>query len=230
MQDVPVATANLGSTRGATAYGEVEGRIVAQQVYLSDLDARPERYRIKTVFHEFVHARANGGAISKPVRELTRDKNWVTVEETTAETVAAYMAQKAGLSGEIMPAYSDYLVETLPKLKRLREYTECRTVADFGRVLADMRFRQPPEVGHEVLMEWFKGESFDLAAYARAYQPYVDEHLEEIVDTIYEGHGGEAPRSAIKTSVVDGWKQFSKTPGFVESLAIAMNRLGVRTP
>ena len=82
-------------------------------------DDRDIRYQIKTMLHEIYHAKMNG--LKTDIITLGT-ANFLKIEETFTESTAHYLIKELGISDNLMPAYSGYLTETLPKLKMLKEF------------------------------------------------------------------------------------------------------------
>jgi len=213
--------------RGYCATDKRDNARIVTELILQQDDTRPYRYQIKTVFHEVTHARMHG-LISD--ERWTGDPKWLDIEETVAETVAHFMAKKAGVTGEIAPSYSDRLVLNLPRLKRLHGFENCSSIADFGEVLAKYRYEMPTAQWAQI-SDLLTKNLFDVVEYSKQYEAYVKKHLDEIVALIYENTGADnnVTKDLIRGSVVQGWKEYNLDyPGFADSLIIAMNRKGVR--
>lgn len=211
--------------RGLCRAPTVDKRKVVDALVLQADDSRPYRYKIKTVFHEATHARMNGYITDE---KWLGDPDWLDVEETVAESVAHFMVRKAGIEEEIAPAYSERLIRNLPKLKRLPEYSQCTTIADFGRVLSKYRYEERTARWMPIA-DYLAKETLDVVEYSKQYEKYVKDHFDEIVDLILENNGFAVERHVIEASVYDGWTyRDTDYPGFTDSLIIAMNRLGVR--
>lgn len=212
--------------RGCTSFKVNNGLINVERLALQEKDPRSKYYQIKTAFHEITHAKMHGGATSALNNtEFFKANYRLASEETVAECVAHYMTKEAGITEEIMPSYSNYLINNLPKLKQLPEYKKCSTIADFGKILSKYRYGA---VDAELLD--LRGSlekiNIDINEYAKQYRQYVMDNLDDIVNKIKE-NSPDAPFSVIKDYVEDGWHNM-KGQGFNDSLILAMNRLGVK--
>jgi hypothetical protein len=198
------------------------------EVNLKSMDLRPERYQIKTVFHEITHARMTGARIE--YSRLGFDR-WVAVEETVAETVAHFMARQAGITQEIVPSYSQYLVHNLPRLKSLPEFASCNSIADFGRVLAQYRYEYRI-ADWEELAKKIANQQVDMIKYAKQYEKYIMDHVDEIIQGLGDLSGitsiTDEQHKYISDLIIKAWDSMDiNAPAFIDSLIIAMNRLGV---
>jgi hypothetical protein len=219
--------------RGAVHFYIEDGKWHSELLGLQEDDNRALRYKIKTAFHETVHAR--GTEVQLTPEELimwaNNSKLAFKYEDTAAEVVAHYLVREAGIEGEIAPSYSKYLIEVLPSLKKNPEFAECKTIADFGERLAKYRFSEPRKIGWEEIDKIVRENQIDVLEYAEQYKDYVFQNMDSIVETIAENTGDKRPvmKNAIKDSIRRGWiMQDTDEIGFADSLAIAMNRLGVK--
>lgn len=230
LRHIPLSIDHI-NYRGYCSLEVQDGKLKVTQMVLQQGDARPNHYQIKTVFHEITHARANGGAVSALTVERHLTEKLIKVEETVAETVAHYMSEKAGITSEIAPSYSNYLVINLPKLKKLPEFSGCNSISDFGKILAKYRY-DFTDAQLTSLSELLDSQAFDLKEYAKQYESYVRQNIDSIVDLIYENQGqnNERLKPIIKDSILRNWQTYNseRANGFTDSLIIAMNRLGVK--
>lgn len=199
---------------------------------LNSKDTRPEHYQLKTLFHELTHARAHG-TITDAKKALPWEQ-WLSLEETTAESVAHYMVKRAGITKEIAPSYAKYLVQNLPRLKQLPEFANCKTIADFGKVLAEYRYGAKPSSEWAALQKRMLMTNFNLTEIAGRYKQYINEHRDEIAALIAEntGRASDSVTAYISQQMETVWSSYdastySHLPAFWDSLIIAMNRLGV---
>lgn len=103
----------------------------------------PEHHQNQTTFHEFYHANMN----KLPMPHATGSKygfagpRWTSLEETATECSGIFMTDRAGwkYKGKC-PAYSNYLIENLPRMKQLDEFKDCETLDEFGAVFLKYRF------------------------------------------------------------------------------------------
>ncbi|WP_339294350.1 phage minor capsid protein [Paenibacillus sp. FSL W7-1279] len=197
-------------------------------------DGRPFDYQTKTALHEFYHANMHG--LKHDVYDLGM-KEWLKLEETATETAAHFMADLVGVSENLAYSYSGYLVETLPKLKRLDEFSDAVTVKDFGRKFMKYRFDNDFKTAEwRPLKDQIDKITIEMGDYAQYYKSYVFEHEDEIVKKIFDNISDSTKQfnrenyiTAIKNSLNAGWKNYDfSQPGFTDSLIIAMNDVGVK--
>jgi hypothetical protein len=208
-----------------------EAPISITGVVLNQGDTRPLEYRIKTIFHEITHARMYKAKSIPNDQLLWNIQHGMQYEEIIAETVANYLTKTVGITKEFKPAYSNYLVANLPRLKQLPEFVGCNTVADFGEVLVKYRYGNKRIIGWGELKNQIESQPFDLVGYAKQYEEYVKKHKDEIIEVIFEatGSNNQETKSHISQSIDRGWANYNiNEPGFLDSLIIAMNRLGVK--
>ncbi|AEE95298.1 hypothetical protein [Mahella australiensis] len=219
--------------RGLTSFTIQDGTWYTQDLILQSDDPRPYRYQIKTVFHETIHARMD--SVQLTVQEqMIFDNNKILaykLEDTIAEVIAHYMVKEAGNTEEITPAYSGYLIQILPSLKKMPEFKDCETIADFGEQLAKYRFGASRKAGWEEINKAISTYPIDVTQYAKQYEQYVKDNMDSIVEAIMDNQGLEDSdlRAAVRTSIENGWENYDINElGFQDSLIIAMNRLGVK--
>jgi len=129
--NIPVRVIKMKQSAGYHKFNiGLDGKIQSMELALKSDDVRPQRYQIKTVFHEVTHSKANG-----TVSDINKigDAAYRDVEETVAETVAYYMTRKAGITEELVPSYVSKMINNLPKLKRLPEFKNCKKNRRFWR-------------------------------------------------------------------------------------------------
>lgn len=224
----PVHLIKLNENGNFRWLGKSGNIIEPVEVNLKSVDLRPERYGIKTVFHEITHARMTGARLEYSRLGFER---WVAVEETVAETVAHYMAKQAGFTQEIVPSYSKYLVQNLPRLKQLPEFASCNSIADFGKVLAQHRYEYRT-ADWEELAKNIANHQVDMIKYAKQYEKYIKYHVDEIVQGLGDLSGitsiTDEQHKYISDLIIKAWDNMDiDAPAFTDSLIIAMNRLGV---
>lgn len=199
---------------------------------LNAKDKRPRGYHIKTAFHEAYHAKANG---MKTDFGIIPQKHWLDIEETFAESSAHYLAGELGITG-LSPSYAQRLVEVLPRLKQLPEYSSCSTIADFGKIAFENRM-------NGVASEW--GELYnEIEKIPHSWKNYskhyfadisddVDGYVDKLVENMprYENYKATMVLDALSAmDKVNSGNKLSSNEKIVLSgiVAIAMNRLGVK--
>lgn len=211
-------------------------RIKIIEYTLDSKDIRPFEYKIKTALHEFYHANADG---LKHDWNIIGYQAWLDIEETATETAANFLLEKAGIKQDIMLTYSEKLVKYLPKLKKLDEFKDCKTIKDFGRKFLKYRFSDEYRTAEwEGLFKQINNIDLDFKNYANQYKDYVMQNKKEIVDVIYESLNNPVKKrfsesefkSTIENSIDNGWEHYSDIggPGFSQSLLWAMIKMGVK--
>jgi hypothetical protein len=225
---VPLQVLPITPDWGLCHFDASTGKARVIDMIINSADSRPYRYQVKTVFHELTHARMNGAPINISGFGPSAFRD---VEETVAESVSHFIARTAGITEELTPSYAKVLARNLPRLKRLPGFEKCSTIADFGKELAKYRYSKKYRTASwKQLAGQLAGVDLDLTGYAAQYEGYVTGHLEEITDLVLENQGGKYPRDLVRNSIVNGWKRpyNQGEPGFWDSLAVAMNRVGVQ--
>lgn len=191
-------------------------------------DDRDIRYQMKTMLHEMYHAKMDG--LKTDVEKLGK-ANFLLIEETFTESTAHYLIKELGISDNLMPAYSGYLTETLPKLKMLKEFKDCKTIEDFGEIMFDYR------LGNKKTAEWTEmyntldGLHFNKSEYAKKYFDFIENNLDVITDKIIENTPVWGNRKEEIKKTVRGWIKNGEIPSqgqekkYVENILIAAMRL-----
>ncbi|WP_151737699.1 hypothetical protein [Paenibacillus tengchongensis] len=231
---IPINISDLGLSTFGECFATMTHIVTIESYTLSNADIRPPYYQIKTVFHEFYHAR---------MHNLVYDghsnyNRWLAMEETAAETAAHAMYRLIGLKQELNPAYGHYLVQLLPRLKRLEksEFKNCLHIHQFGLKFLKYRFSENT-ASWMSLMESCVKIKLDIIDYAFVnYRDYVYANTQEIASIIWESENDPdkfADKNAyiqyIADDIIYGWENKEITyPGMYNSLCIAMNRIGVK--
>ena len=191
-------------------------------------DDRDIRYQMKTMLHEMYHAKMDG--LKTDVEKLGK-ANFLLIEETFTESAAHYLIKELGISDNLMPAYSGYLTETLPKLKMLKEFKDCKTIEDFGEIMFDYR------LGNKKTAEWTEMYNtlsslyFNKSEYAKKYFDYIENNLDVITDKIIENTPVWGNRKEEIEKTVREWIKNGEIPSqgqekkYVENILIAAMRL-----
>lgn len=201
---------------------------------LNSADVRSVEYQVKTAFHELFHAKANG--LAHDIGEL-KFEEWAYADDVFAETTAHYLTKSVGVSKEIAPSYAGHLVQTLPKLKQLPEFSACKTIADFGEVAYRYRFGDTLNAKWKATIDFLKSSGYTVSEYSKSYIDYMLKNTSDIVDKLLENAPAytEYKKFIIKDldAAIDKMgKGQSLTRNekfaFENALIISMNRLGVK--
>lgn len=246
LDQIPGGNQIKASIRKINANGHVsQFNIVGGKFYIGEYallkdDLRPPQYQWKTVFHEYFHANMHGLDYSDQIKRDNR--TWTIWEETATECAAFFMAQRAGWDvGRIAPSYSDFLIQTLPRLKQLPEFKDCNTMVDFGARF--MKYRFNPEYA---TMDWRfldsrveqYADDFDVNEYMREhYLEHIKVNKDRYADMIFESLSQSdkfVNESIIRQMIKDGLEsgiRFGTVNREIRlCLPIAMNELGVKKP
>lgn len=199
---------------------------------LKSNDSRDINYQIKTAFHEAYHAKGNGKETDYSKKNRAK---WLKIEETFAETSAHYSSSSYGIT-DLTPAYPDYLVSTLPRLKQLDEFSDCSTLADFGKVALELK-EKGGSVWSDLSRRAMK-KKYNYGAYVQEYFPEISKDVSGYVDKIIENMPQcKSFKSNMENDLKKGMENIQNM-GFALSdnetlminnaVAIAMNRIGVK--
>ena len=225
--NVPVNVGKIQS-RGFCGIGIKNDTMEILSYNLQLDDDRDIRYQIKTMVHEIYHAKMNG--LKTDFRTLGKYE-FLMIEETFTEATAHYLIKGIGISDNLMPAYPGYLTETLPKLKMLKEFKDCKTIEDFGEIMFDYRF------GNKKTAEWSKVYNtldslhFDKSEYAKKYFDYINDNLDTVTDKVIENTPIWKNRKEEIKKIAREWVKKGKIPSreqekiYIENILMASMRL-----
>lgn len=171
--------------KSMNAYGMVSHRVSSGtyvEMAFKTGDKRSIESKIKTMFHESFHASSLNG----------KNLAYHNLEEIMAESVGTYLSKVHGVnSKKIANSYLDYLIDGLPKLKKLKEFSKCNHVEDFGEVLL--------KLGREETDRLLKAKNLKISsvktgrALHEAIQPYKKiikkEEIKDIFIDLFKGAG-----------------------------------------
>ena len=180
LDEVPISIRHINA-KGQCALNIENNTITVKEYVLNSEDLRSDNYKIKTVFHEAYHAKANGLATDY----LKNPSIWLDIEETFAEASAHYLYKEFGLGGHITPAYPEKLVEILPRLKKLDKFKDCETIEDFGKIAWEDRLDGAPAVWRE-LYDLAMGTDHNWTEYLGKYSEYINENKSDLLDLMLE--------------------------------------------
>ena len=183
--NIPIAVEKTDGARGACSFYTHRDQGVCDYVRysLEKADDRRLEYQIKTAFHEAYHLSCQGKEWDAVLNGGINPK-WVSIEETFAEASAHYAAQIYGIN-DIAPAYANTLIQTLPRLKRIDNYSECTTLADFGKLAWNERLSGGGG-RWTALYEKVFGVTLDESEYYRQYFEYVRKNINSLVEKTLE--------------------------------------------
>lgn len=182
LEDIPVSV-KKANAHGYCSIDMRSGTSDVQQFVLNSADARPDVYKVKTMFHESYHAQAHGRSCD--FKSIGRDA-WTDVEEVFAETSSHYVLKRAGFKETLSPSYADKLVRQLPKMKQLEEFKNFSTVYEFGRYGWAIR-RNGGDAVWKSLYNRIEEINLDWQKYAiEHYQKYMDDNIDDLLDSVMD--------------------------------------------
>lgn len=230
LNNIPVSVRKI-SANGFCSFSNSDTMDITEYV-LNSNDYRNNNYKIKTALHEAFHAKSHGMKIDY----FNIKKEWVHVEETLTESAAHYMVKQLGINQEIAPAYSDKLVDMLPRLKQLDKFKDCTKISDFGRIAWEDRLNRVEPMWAELYDESMKIKH-DWKEYSKQYFEYISDNTEDLINKMlenmpkvvdYKEQMIEECNSAMK-SINERKKLEGNEPMILRNvLIITMNRLGVK--
>ena len=229
LKDIPVSVESM-KERGYCLFDFGNTNNVLKYA-LQNTDSRSKVYQIKTSFHEAFHAKASG----RKMDYTSIKKEWLQVEETFAESSSHYIMKELGFKEEIAPAYSDKLVEMLPRLKKLDKFKDCSSISDFGKIAWEDRLKGVnPEWAN--LYDESMAVKHNWKEYSKQYFNYIENNTDELVDKIlenmpeYKAHKSQMVNEC-KTAMENINKNFSLNSNELmvlrNVLAVTINRVGV---
>jgi len=185
--------------RGYCRFEKIEnGKGYYEEFVLQSDDDRGINYQVKTTFHESYHLNAHG----RETDMLTDRSKWVAIEETFAETSAHYAMQSYGIAEKLQPAYCNYLIDTLPRLKQTAEFSKCVSLADFGKIALETRLNGGGA-------EWVKlyddifAAAFDKEDYIKQYLYYAEQNADALIKKTFANAPSNAPYESYMKADLD---------------------------
>lgn len=155
---------------------------------LQENDDRTTPYKIKTAFHEAFHLSLKGRKWDA-VKAGKINEKWRVIEESMTEASAHYALELYGVKEKLSPAYGSLLVQTLPRLKKLKKYKNCTDLVDFGRIAWRERLLGNSGKWSDLYDEAFSVK-FNEATYYKKYFKYIDVHRDELFQKVFENSPG----------------------------------------
>ena len=238
LEDVPVSVKKASSRGYCRIDIDQEGKATIAEYVLESTDDRSSVYQTKTLFHEAYHA--TGHNRLNDMRSLDFGSvRWLDIEETFAETSAHYAILQAGINEKIAPAYSNKLVNILPRLKQTDKFKDAKFLSDFGEIAWDDRLNGTASTWLELAKE-VEAIDYDWIEYSKQYKDYITKNRDKLMDKMLEnmpkndterirGLMLEDLHSALD-KVENGEEWFSGNEQMVYSniLSNAMNEIGVK--
>ncbi len=209
-------------------------KIEVKTFELNSKDLRNVEYKTKTMFHELFHAKVND--LEHDIKEVGFTR-WAYIDDVFAESTAHYLVKEVGLTKEITPAYARHLIETLPKLKKIEAFKDCKTIADFGEVAYSYRFGNNLTAKWKPLIDELDKTKFDLYRYSGNYLDYIEKNKVNLIEQTLENMPSYIQyKDEMIENVEDSILKIKNNQSlnknekmmFENVLIITMNRLGVR--
>ena len=158
-------------------------KLIIKNYNLQSNDKRPMIYKRKTAFHEAYHALGHN-QLTDFIQRRTQFQKWAYMDDVFAESSAHYMMKAYGNKIPICPAYSEYLIETLPKLKKLPKFSNCKTIEDFGKIAWEERIQGGGSKWGSLISD-LKKIKIDKYDYSKQYLPYLEKNKNKIFALVY---------------------------------------------
>ncbi|HFI0682599.1 TPA: minor capsid protein [Streptococcus suis] len=182
--DIPISIREI-SARGKISFDEIlDHRMSVKEYVLDSKDNRDTLYQMKTAFHEAYHASGDGRKFDLYTGTFGSIR-WLDVEETFAETSSHYAIKQIGNVENLSPAYSNILVDTLPRLKQLEKFKDASTIADFGRIVWADRLAGQTSTWEKLAHE-LGAIKHDWKTYGLQYEDYIKKNKNNLVNKIVE--------------------------------------------
>lgn len=118
--NIPVKHKSMKGAYGMVRYRH-DGKFV--DMCFKTGDKRNVESRVKTMFHELFHASSIDA----------KEMSGLAIEEVMAESVGTHLAEIHNANPlNIANSYMDYLIKSLPQIRTLDEFADCKRVGDFG--------------------------------------------------------------------------------------------------
>lgn len=184
---IGISVKNAWGNRGYCAFShdDVKDGICRYNSYvLQSNDDRDIRYKLKTAFHESFHLSQQGRKWDALKNGEVSEK-WRVIEETFAESAAQYAVKMYGIADDLAPSYSDLLIQTLPRIKKLDKYSLCNKIEDFGRIACSDRLNGKGGIWEPFFNDMY-AVSFNDAQYYGQYFYYIEKHEQELLRKVFE--------------------------------------------
>jgi len=184
IDDIPVSVKKIQPNGYCKFDTDHDGIVTMVEYALDSEDQRSKDYQNKTIFHEAYHA-MNHGRKSDWRTGIFGDIGWLDIEETFAETSAHYAMKQAGINTKIAPAYSERLVDVLPRLKKLDKFKNATHLSDFGEIAWNDRLAGQASTWEKLAKEASNIEH-DWVSYSKQYSKYIKENESKLHDMMLQ--------------------------------------------
>ena len=184
LEKIPVGYHTGKSARGYCSFEADGDKLIITGYSLEENDDRGKNYQLKTILHEAYHAKGHGrkfdyfsnGSMNEPS---------LAIEETFAESSSHYAISRLGIKEQLSPAYAEYLLDTVPRLKKLEKYSSINNIIDLGEIAWNDRLNGQNSQWNELANQIDKIEH-NWQEYGLQYKDYILEHKERLVDKFLE--------------------------------------------
>lgn len=184
LEDLPIDFHTRGGARGFCSFTQDGDVLKITKYSLEKRDDRERPYQLKTIFHEAYHAKGHGRKFDYADGRVI-NKPSLAIEETFAESSAHYAMRKMGVKEQLSPAYAEYLVDTVPRLKKLEKYSSINNIADLGEIVWNDRLKGQDSQWNKLVKEINK-INHNWQQYGLQYEKYIKEYKERLVDKFLE--------------------------------------------
>lgn len=184
LEKIPVGYHTGKSARGYCSFDSDGDKLIITGYSLEENDDRGKNYQLKTILHEAYHAKGHGrkfdyfsnGSMNEPS---------LAIEETFAESSSHYAISRLGIKEQLSPAYAEYLLDTVPRLKKLEKYSSINNIIDLGEIAWNDRLNGQNSQWNELANQIGKIEH-NWQQYGLQYKDYILEHKERLIDKFLE--------------------------------------------
>ena len=184
LEKIPVGYHTGKSARGYCSFEADGDKLIITGYSLEENDDRSKNYQLKTILHEAYHAKGHGrkfdyfsnGSMNEPS---------LAIEETFAESSSHYAISRLGIKEQLSPAYAEYLLDTVPRLKKLEKYSSINNIIDLGEIAWNDRLNGQNSQWNDLVNQIDKIEH-NWQQYGLQYKDYIIEHKERLVDKFLE--------------------------------------------
>lgn len=184
LEKIPVGYHTGKSARGYCSFAADGDKLIITGYSLEENDDRSKNYQLKTILHEAYHAKGHGrkfdyfsnGSMNEPS---------LAIEETFAESSSHYAISRLGIKEQLSPAYAEYLLDTVPRLKKLEKYSSINNIIDLGEIAWNDRLNGQNSQWNDLVNQIDKIEH-NWQQYGLQYKDYIIEHKERLVDKFLE--------------------------------------------
>ena len=184
LEKIPVGYHTGKSARGYCSFEADGDKLIITGYSLEENDDRGKNYQLKTILHEAYHAKGHGrkfdyfsnGSMNEPS---------LAIEETFAESSSHYAISRLGIKEQLSPAYAEYLLDTVPRLKKLEKYSSINNIIDLGEIAWNDRLNGQNSQWNDLVNQIDKIEH-NWQQYGLQYKDYIIEHKERLVDKFLE--------------------------------------------